>query len=406
MYCSYEGAIDLDAITNPAERSATEGMISNFGQTPTQLLKTPHPKRKTRAQSIKDKIQQGKPIILWHQINNLKAYYVELNDPKNPSEILDPVIFISIPRNHVKSFMQQGLSDPLLSISQSGVIGVNGWQAYERSLTNLFSFEKDPSLLSDKTKKSIAGPFEPNNEITTSLFILTHDSKLLISGGHWDNSLRVFSMSKFRTVGQIYEHSDTVTCLAQDHTGTILVSGSKDTTVMVWEIKQEYTGSVGVGSTPLHILYGHTACVTSVEVSLELDIVVSGSLDSTVNVHTVHKGHFVRSINFSNEDTGLECSFNNIMLKLSNQRHLLVYTSGVTKDMASGMKKAAYNLYLYSVNGKMISSEKLNNPLQDMIIKGDYCILAMLVRDHTNKAVNGGSTYIAASKIVFKENYK
>jgi hypothetical protein len=39
MYCSYEGAIDLDAITDPMERHATEGMISNFGQTPTQLLK-------------------------------------------------------------------------------------------------------------------------------------------------------------------------------------------------------------------------------------------------------------------------------------------------------------------------------------------------------------------------------
>lgn len=49
--------------------------------------------------------------------------------------------------------MQQGLSDPLLSITQSGVIGVNGWQAYERSLTNLFSFEKDPSLLSEKYLK-------------------------------------------------------------------------------------------------------------------------------------------------------------------------------------------------------------------------------------------------------------
>ena len=35
-------------------------------------------KRKTREQAIKDKINQGKPIILWQQINNLKAYYVEV----------------------------------------------------------------------------------------------------------------------------------------------------------------------------------------------------------------------------------------------------------------------------------------------------------------------------------------
>lgn len=39
MYYSYEGALDLDAITDPIVRRATEDMISNFGQTPTQLLK-------------------------------------------------------------------------------------------------------------------------------------------------------------------------------------------------------------------------------------------------------------------------------------------------------------------------------------------------------------------------------
>lgn len=33
------GAVDLDAITDEKERKAVEGMISNFGQTPCQLLK-------------------------------------------------------------------------------------------------------------------------------------------------------------------------------------------------------------------------------------------------------------------------------------------------------------------------------------------------------------------------------
>lgn len=33
------GAVDLDAITDEKQRAALEGMINNFGQTPTQLLK-------------------------------------------------------------------------------------------------------------------------------------------------------------------------------------------------------------------------------------------------------------------------------------------------------------------------------------------------------------------------------
>jgi len=46
-YCSYEGAVDLDSIKNEVEREAVEGMINNFGQTPRQLLKEPHPQRLT-----------------------------------------------------------------------------------------------------------------------------------------------------------------------------------------------------------------------------------------------------------------------------------------------------------------------------------------------------------------------
>lgn len=42
---SYEGAIDLDSITDELEREATVGIIHNFGQTPRKLFNTPHPNR-------------------------------------------------------------------------------------------------------------------------------------------------------------------------------------------------------------------------------------------------------------------------------------------------------------------------------------------------------------------------
>jgi hypothetical protein len=42
---TYEGAVDIDAITDETARNATIAQINNFGQTPTQLFKKPHPKR-------------------------------------------------------------------------------------------------------------------------------------------------------------------------------------------------------------------------------------------------------------------------------------------------------------------------------------------------------------------------
>jgi hypothetical protein len=84
------------------ERHATEGMISNFGQTPTQLMREAHARRKSREQALRDKVQQGKAIRIWQQIEQLKAYYVELCEPANGGEPLDPVIYI----RHVVFFFE------------------------------------------------------------------------------------------------------------------------------------------------------------------------------------------------------------------------------------------------------------------------------------------------------------
>ncbi|KAH9896772.1 beach-domain-containing protein [Cubamyces lactineus] len=48
---SYEGAIDLDAITDELEREATVGIIHNFGQTPRKIFSTPHPPRNMHGNS-------------------------------------------------------------------------------------------------------------------------------------------------------------------------------------------------------------------------------------------------------------------------------------------------------------------------------------------------------------------
>ena len=45
-YLCYEGSVDIDKVEDELERSAIEGHIQNFGQTPSQLIpKEPHPSR-------------------------------------------------------------------------------------------------------------------------------------------------------------------------------------------------------------------------------------------------------------------------------------------------------------------------------------------------------------------------
>ena len=46
QHLTYEGAVDIDKITDPVEKKATIEIINNFGQTPKQLFKKPHPQRR------------------------------------------------------------------------------------------------------------------------------------------------------------------------------------------------------------------------------------------------------------------------------------------------------------------------------------------------------------------------
>ena len=52
-HLTYEGAVDFKQISDPVMRKAVETQISHFGQTPTQLFDTPHPKRMDRDEALK-----------------------------------------------------------------------------------------------------------------------------------------------------------------------------------------------------------------------------------------------------------------------------------------------------------------------------------------------------------------
>jgi len=61
-------------------------------------------------------------------------------------------------------------------------------------------------LFPSRTQRFLSGPFAPGMEVASELFVVSHDGKLLFSGGHWDNSLRVTSLVKGKTVGQHIRH--------------------------------------------------------------------------------------------------------------------------------------------------------------------------------------------------------
>jgi len=117
---------------------------------------------------------------------------------------------------------------------------------------------------------------------------LTMDRKLMISCGYWDNSFKVLSVDGKQLLQSVNQHRGTVTCLAVGLDGTTLVTGSRDTTLMVWTL----SGNTDRGNKappvlvpPRLTLFGHDDEVSAVAVNCELDVVVSGGNDGSVLPH-------------------------------------------------------------------------------------------------------------------------
>lgn len=57
-----------------------------------------------------------------------------------------------------------------------------------------------------RTHRFLSGPFSPGVDIGAQVLVVSSDARLLFSGGHWDCSLRVTTLTKAKLVGRICRH--------------------------------------------------------------------------------------------------------------------------------------------------------------------------------------------------------
>jgi WD40 repeat protein len=135
----------------------------------------------------------------------------------------------------------------------------------------------------------------------------------IISCGYWDNALRVHALDSLREVAVSFSgHIGGITCVQLDKQGgNILVTGGADGTCRVWLLERPSLLSSffddlkpkGVTESHwdpnlmcVHTLCGHEAPITALHYSTDLDLVLSGSQDGTLCLHSARRGEFIRMI--------------------------------------------------------------------------------------------------------------
>jgi hypothetical protein len=148
------------------------------------------------------------------------------------------------------------------------------------------SVETDPAVIISRV----------DEHISPHLFALLPEHRLLFSCGHWDYSFKATTVETGRLLQSVSHHRDVVTCmeLATDFGQTWLVTGSRDCTLIIWQINP--LSEKPICQPPLHVLYGHDDAVNCVSVNVEMDLVASGSDDGTIILHKLRDGVYIRSI--------------------------------------------------------------------------------------------------------------
>eukprot|EP00250_Pteridium_aquilinum_P018006 c23891_g1_i1 orf=987-11852(-) len=211
FYLTYEGAVEIDSIQDPAMKASILAQINHFGQTPRQLFQKPHPKRKWQ--------QKFPPMHILRQHNLLL--------PQEIRTVAFPISQVAVVHDKV---LTAGANRLLKPRSYSKYIA---WGFPDRSL-RFFFYEQDKLI---STHEGLHG----NGQVQCAG--LSKDGRILVTGGE-DGVVSVWRLRKQGARRQrhlqlqraLSAHTQRVTCLAVCQPYSLIVSGSEDHSVIFWDL--------------------------------------------------------------------------------------------------------------------------------------------------------------------------
>ncbi|KAH7134334.1 WD40-repeat-containing domain protein [Dactylonectria macrodidyma] len=145
------------------------------------------------------------------------------------------------------------------------------YQEFRNQIPQWISLALEPEDNWDQCQQIIQDFEEPLFSVAFS-----HDSKVLVAGSE-DNTVRLWQVDNSECIQVLDGHQSCVTSVAFSHDSKLIASASDDGTIRLWQLDDSNTQCILV-------LRGHEASVYSVAFSHDSKLVVSASLDATIRL--------------------------------------------------------------------------------------------------------------------------
>ncbi|MCT7962505.1 serine/threonine protein kinase [Laspinema sp. D1] len=105
--------------------------------------------------------------------------------------------------------------------------------------------------------------------------------------GSWDNTIKVWNLATGQLLRTLMGHQEAVWSVAVTADGKTLASGSSDQQIKIWNLR---TGQL------IHTLTGHSNWVAAVDLSPNGQLIASGSSDKTIKVWSLKSGELIHTL--------------------------------------------------------------------------------------------------------------
>lgn len=135
---------------------------------------------------------------------------------------------------------------------------------------------------------------------TTYAIAFTPDNQIMVSGGN-DTIITLRNLKTGKIIRSFTEHSGSIYSLCLSLDGQTLISGSRDTTIKIWhlhtlDIYQSNSTNRLIGDGLIDTLTGHSESINAVVISPNGQIIISGSEDNTIKLWDLNSGECLATL--------------------------------------------------------------------------------------------------------------